>query len=491
MAPVTDPGCPCCTEDGRLTCAGCKNIKYCSAECQQADWPSHKLLCKTFKDFQERPGPNMCRVIALLPDETKPRFMWCPVKYGEGFGGIESYEVMQTREVTTSEIFYNTFTRKPGRCAPILAYDDEYLRKYRTPNKSVDKATSTRQGHLWKGPLLAYGGIMYPFPNTCEVETVVDLDTRSFSDVVAFLVNYNNQDPAHKLRISERKVLAVKANCAGEQRRSGVPPFVQVEVPAFHPIIESDTGLSSISAKVGMPLLTARYDDGRKFEGGEAGDTNNQGITFMHLECDPNVESDVTKGKLGFRWAPVSWQNAVGNVLIVSRDRQPLKVDTAAAFAAYCQHHLGPLFEEAGEREAELGRGSYKQKAANEVTLRNGPLTSNGHNRRKREKSVSTTARAESGSKGSHRSHRKGRHEVRESPIKRYTSYNVRSAGIHQRPQERPDRRRALRRRQVKLWVSQTAMSFDVHDVGSRTGRLPGTLAHAGSMNSIIGFFYA
>ncbi|KAK3714284.1 hypothetical protein LTR37_007870 [Vermiconidia calcicola] len=355
MALVTDPSCPCCTEDGKLTCAGCKNIKYCSAECQQADWPSHKLLCKTFKDFQERPGPNMCRTIALLPDEAKPRFMWCTVKYGDEYEGIESYELLQTHDIATSEIFYNTFTRMPGKCTPILAYDDDYLRK--------------RQGHTWKGPLLAYGGIMYT--GTHEVEKIVDTETRSFSDVVAFLIHYRNQDPAHKLRISERKVLAVKSNCAGEQRRYRVPPFVQVEIPAFHLIFESETGLSSISAKVGMPLLTAKYDDGRKFEDGEAGDTDNQAVTFMHLECDPNAECDPAKGTLGFGWAPVSWQNSVGNVLIVRRDRQPLKVDTVVAFAAYCQHHLGEYLEQVGDAAAENDESrvrQYKQRTVNEIT---------------------------------------------------------------------------------------------------------------------------
>lgn len=72
--------CPRCTDPATKLCVICKNISYCSPECQQADWASHKSLCKDFKEFTEpRPSPDMRRVVVILPGEPKPRFMWAPV----------------------------------------------------------------------------------------------------------------------------------------------------------------------------------------------------------------------------------------------------------------------------------------------------------------------------------------------------------------------------------------------------------------------------
>jgi hypothetical protein len=35
----------CASEDARSVCGGCQAVRYCSRECQRADWKAHKVVC--------------------------------------------------------------------------------------------------------------------------------------------------------------------------------------------------------------------------------------------------------------------------------------------------------------------------------------------------------------------------------------------------------------------------------------------------------------
>ncbi|KAK7461382.1 hypothetical protein VKT23_008561 [Stygiomarasmius scandens] len=57
--PHTHRACGYCSTFGRchgklLKCAGCGDTKYCSKECQRADWPQHKSACRMVKLDNER-----------------------------------------------------------------------------------------------------------------------------------------------------------------------------------------------------------------------------------------------------------------------------------------------------------------------------------------------------------------------------------------------------------------------------------------------------
>jgi hypothetical protein len=83
MADAHVPGqlCVMCKEDGTKICGNCHEMHYCSSICQKNDWPMHKLLCKTFKNFSaaERPSPYHKRAILLSEDGDAPHFAWIPI----------------------------------------------------------------------------------------------------------------------------------------------------------------------------------------------------------------------------------------------------------------------------------------------------------------------------------------------------------------------------------------------------------------------------
>ncbi|KAK5138599.1 hypothetical protein LTR08_000187 [Meristemomyces frigidus] len=341
-----------CTEPGTLKCAGCKDVLYCSAECQQADWPTHKLLCKTFNNFQQRPAANMRRIIYFPVNGTKPEFMWRPLKPDDRSREFEDgrFDRVDMDEHMNKCVFKKSFTiqinamnDKPLDYTMVLYYDDDFMDKFPHPNEAITAAANGKLAFLWGGPLYAVCGNGY---DTMDIRSMKDMGMATFADLVAFLQEYRNESVEHNLRKGP-KIQAVKMTCQGERRLRGGVVCQQVMVPATHPIFDRSTPISAISERIGMPLLTHKYPKDKRFT--ETGDMCNQPVTFMHTDIDPQ--------STGFGWAPVQWDLQVGNVLLARRDRKALEPEVAEAFGAYCQLHLEAYEQWQGETESEHGKG--------------------------------------------------------------------------------------------------------------------------------------
>jgi hypothetical protein len=132
--------CPRCNDIAHKACGGCKNIMYCSAECQQADWPTHKVLCSTFKDFARRPSADKCRVVAFLPGESKPRFMWATVvKKGSSHVSIDASSLFPAKEPYELKIRaqHNAWTDSGLGYEIAMCFAGRAKDYYPGPNKAV------------------------------------------------------------------------------------------------------------------------------------------------------------------------------------------------------------------------------------------------------------------------------------------------------------------------------------------------------------------
>jgi hypothetical protein len=375
---ITNMTCPRCTVAGTKICGGCRNIKYCSAECQQADWPTHKVLCSTFKDFTQRPSPNKRRIIAFLPGETKPRFIWATAVGDLYYHTIDAMSIFPTEEPYHEKItiHHNAWTNTGLGYRIKMCFIGYARDHYPGPNKAVVTATDqlSLSGFGFPGPVFAYCGRLGDSWSDAETEhesvTSDDMDMRTYAHLVAYLTYYWNE--GFEI-LQGPKVACVKVACNGD-RKNGVPSHQIVHVPRSHPLFLGKGVLSKISkvslslcrqnkSKTGSanmvlqgiqePLITWKCPTSQS-------PLTNQQITFMHLSCDPDAELDPQNhGSSSFGWAPMLFQSNVGTQLVArvanrknllaGASNKHLSVETVQAFGDFCQWHLAPYMQKYGE----------------------------------------------------------------------------------------------------------------------------------------------
>lgn len=150
------PVCFTCNKPGIKRCTGCKNARYCSSECQSANWKMHKLLCKAFTQLEPRPGPNYFRGILFLEDEPLPRFVWNEYFDCDDYTSIELNKYCTSNSGQGHIDFdrYRPSKRMLGYHIGIW-HKDPFFHLPVTP--SLTKRLGPAIGRYWHGPFLAHG----------------------------------------------------------------------------------------------------------------------------------------------------------------------------------------------------------------------------------------------------------------------------------------------------------------------------------------------
>jgi hypothetical protein len=259
--------CPRCTDVATKSCATCKNIKYCSPECQQADWPSHKSLCQNFKDYTEpRPEPGMKRVVVILPGEPKPRPMWAPLTGGH-YGSSKhvwpatfldfSPKYLCWKNIETSK---NVWTGKPLGYVVQVWYDDEFSMNFAgEPGEALFAVTQGQEATKWCGPIVVCRETLpkeEKWDDDVDEEKgqgtgkVLDMDMLAYSHAISLLIGHANWTSRHGL-IKGKKLQCIELAC-GRQGENPKPHTVML-LPRTHPMLEEEPEICGVS-EVSFPL---------------------------------------------------------------------------------------------------------------------------------------------------------------------------------------------------------------------------------------------
>ncbi|KAF8451736.1 hypothetical protein BDZ91DRAFT_750227 [Kalaharituber pfeilii] len=130
--------------------------------------------------------------------------------------------------------------------------------------------------------------------------------------------------------------IGVVIHCLGDQASFRMPKFVETRVGdllGIEPLNLRSGHVAPITALIEVPIRVYQLPVSDAKMSDTSWDPSNQPATFLHLNPKDG-------------WAPLYWQNEVGNVILVRKDGKRLLQEHAEAICDYCQFYIGPLFEE-------------------------------------------------------------------------------------------------------------------------------------------------
>ena len=366
-----------CDNEGAQRCGGCSSSWYCSKACQKNAWPLHKVLCTSFKDFQDRPkaewpGEKYTRAIYFHYDEGAPRFVWlrtCTVAgdeypwlmtFPEALTTINEEEADSEEfpRMTKDEICHNYALARRLPYNIVVSSRDNFLNDGSTHNKASNKIIDfySRHLHEWRGPMIAHGTDVYDDnPLRREPSYSQDLGPSDLK-IIAHWLNtylYKPHTPPNIKSIQQefRAVSGVRINCDGDVEVDGRPRYEPMELPAYHRLFNQ--AATDISKHVQLPIVIQRIPRSvthwkKRSDTGNTAPWVNRAATFLNRACQPEREET---GDLDYIWgfAHADWQGDVGAVMVMRKDKKTLLEEHVDALAEYHEDYLSDFFQEKWE----------------------------------------------------------------------------------------------------------------------------------------------
>lgn len=356
--------CAVCNKADPQVCARCGSIKYCSKECQVADWKTHKLLCAHLKEFSTAPVKGMRRAILFPADSAKPKFVWIATFWDPTFGQEicdVAYLLGDNNQAAGWHVMQQNDCRERFLQHGIhLVYRDAFKLDGSVLNQSLVVAANGKPCYGWRGPIVAVA----KKGNAKNPPYYDDITLHDFRDVVDYLVSFDRSNSGTLIkRLIDAMAKGVRINCLGHMTAPSTTPFTAVEVHTYDGVFfQHRRDVPDISRLVGLPICVLRYPPDKAWSTDPA-KCRNDPLMFLYLKVDGCWDS---------LWGSVPrvWMDEGGSALVVRLHAADLLPEHLEVLCDFCEHKIGRICADAIENgNLERGKKLVREQATKKSFL--------------------------------------------------------------------------------------------------------------------------
>ena len=353
--------CTICGVADARQCGACRSTAYCSKPCQETDWPTHKMLCKTWSNFSDasRPSPNHRLGIYAGVFQKQPNLVWIELD-PQGLSGKYGRPKIDHLLMVPKETQRNGRTLRHIRGNSICGREknDHVIEMWMQDDYIVappsNRALDAVDGHAWtswSGPLV----VMSKVPvEESDPKTYIDVELNDLRDFIDYIFYYREgfgsasdglASEGHWGRLHREqdsgKVRVVRVACR-EDKDKGVPEFSSLEIPKRHPAFRNADDPPSIAEIIDVDLCAPFGYERLQPKGSpeETAKLRNPAIEALYCKLVSDFGFS-EKTEIGTTRQAI--MNGIGSVLLLDRRKRPLEVAFASALCNLCRTQIIPL----------------------------------------------------------------------------------------------------------------------------------------------------